>query len=143
MVPRLERVLDRLNRIYGSGKHYNRWSTEVYRGPSPRTPVGTSCQPGPMPRPSTVYKQRRISSFDQYLLVQHRRRQLRQWPDDQRARPQAVVQRLRAMSIWLPTTSTRKGKQVKLWGSARPAHFAKGTQKVHPLQQRQQGQPRR
>ena len=57
------------------------------------------------------------------------RRQLRQWPDDQRARPQAVVQRLGDADLAADHIDP-KGKQVEVWGSARPAHFAKGTQKV-------------
>ena len=35
-----------------------------------------------------------------------------------------------AMPLWLPTTSMRKGKQVEVWGGARPAHFAKAPQRV-------------
>ena len=34
------------------------------------------------------------------------------------------------MPLYLPTTSTRKGKSIEVWGGARPAHFAAGRQSV-------------
>ena len=34
------------------------------------------------------------------------------------------------MPLYLPTTSTRKGKSIEVWGGARPAHFASTRQSV-------------
>jgi hypothetical protein len=132
VVPRLERVLDRLNRIYGSGKHYNIWSTEYAYRTRPPDPVGTSLSNQALwlnQAEYISYKQRRISSFDQYLLVDPPGGSFASGLMTNARVPKPSFDAW-AMPIWLPTTSTRKGKRVEVWGDARPAHFARGKQKV-------------
>lgn len=132
VVPRLERVLDRLNRIYGSGKHYNIWSTEYAYRTKPPDPVGTSLSNQALwlnQAEYISYKQRRISSFDQYLLVDPPGGSFASGLMTNARVPKPSFSAW-AMPLWLPTTSTRKGKQIEVWGAARPAHFARGTQKV-------------
>lgn len=131
-VPRLERVLDHLNRIYGSRKHYNIWNTEYAYRTRPPDPVGTSLsnQARWLNQAEYIsYKQRRISSFDQYLLVDPPSGSFASglMTNSRSLKPSFNAW---AMPIWLPTTSTRKGKKIEVWGAARPAHFARGTQKV-------------
>jgi hypothetical protein len=131
-VPRLEGVLDRLNRIYGSGKHYNIWSTEYAYRTRPPDPVGTSLSNQALwlnQAEYISYKQRRISSYDQYLLVDP--------PGGSFASGLALSNGVHKpsfdafrMPLYLPSTSTRHGHSLEVWGCARPGHFASGRQQV-------------
>jgi hypothetical protein len=131
-VPRLEGVLDHLNRIYGSHTHYNIWNTEYAYRTRPPDPVGTSLSNQALwlnQGEYISYKERRISSFDQYLLVDPPGGSFASGLMTNARSPKPSFSAW-AMPIFLPTTSTRKGRKIEVWGCARPAHFANGAQKV-------------
>jgi hypothetical protein len=131
-VPRLEGVLDRLNRIYGSGKHYNIWSTESAYRTNPPDPVGTSLSNQALwlnQAEYISYKQRRISSYDQYLLVDPVSGSFASGLETVNGVHKPSFDAYR-MPLFLPTTSTRRGRSLEVWGCVRPAHFARGPQQV-------------
>jgi hypothetical protein len=132
-IPRLERLLDRLNRVYGSHKQFPIWNTEYGYWTKPPTRAA-------MISPTTAayyinwaeylsWRNPRLKSYSQYLLVdppagnfgsglvfingQHK--------------PGYDAYRL---PIMLPSTSTHKGHSLEVWGCARPAHLLSGPQRV-------------
>jgi hypothetical protein len=132
VVPRLEGVLDRLNRIYGSGKHYAIWSTEYAYRTKPPDPVGTSLSNQALWLnwgEYISYRQGRISSYDQYLLVDPPGGSFASGLERSNGAHKPSFDAYR-MPLFMPTTSTRRGRRLEVWGCARPAHFAKGRQQV-------------
>jgi hypothetical protein len=131
-VGRLEGVLDHLNRIYGSRTHFNVWSTEYAYRTKPPDKVGVSLanQAYYLNWAEYIsYKQRRIGSFDQYLLVDPPTGSFASGLEFNNRKPKPSFDAFR-MPLYMPTTSTRKGKSIEVWGGARPAHFAAGRQSV-------------
>ena len=131
-IGRLEGVLDHLNRVYGSRSHFNVWSTEYAYRTKPPDHVGVSLanQAYYLNWAEYIsYKQRRISSFDQYLLVDPPSGSFASGLEFNNRKPKPSFNAYR-MPLYLPTTSTRKGKSIEVWGAARPAHFASGKQSV-------------
>jgi hypothetical protein len=131
-VPRLEGVLDHVNRIYGSHKHYSIWSTEYAYRTRPPDRVGTSLSNQALwlnQGEYISYKERRISSYDQYLLVDPPGGSFASGLEFNSRKPKPSLDAYR-MPIFLPTTSTRKGRRIEVWGCARPAHLFAGRQKV-------------
>ena len=128
-VPRLERTLDRLNGIYGSHSHFPVWSTEYgfrTRPPDPREGVSQANAAIYMNEAEYLsYKQSRLVSYSQYGLVD-------QPPPayfdtgliNPNGSPKPGFDAYR-MPLWLPSTSTRKGRKLEVWGAVRPASFAK------------------
>jgi hypothetical protein len=131
-VPRLEGVLDRLNRIYGSRKRYAIWSTEYAYRTKPPDPVGTSLSNQALWlnwAEYISYRNGRISSYDQYLLVDPPGGSFASGLMTAGGRPKPSFVAYR-MPLFLPSTSTRRGRRLEVWGCARPAHFARGPQQV-------------
>jgi hypothetical protein len=133
VLPRFERILDRLQRIYGSRNHMGIWSTEYgYQTtpPSPRHAIS--------PAKAAVwinwaeylsYKQRRIQSYAQYLLRDVPGSAFASGLELPNGSPKATYAAYR-MPIYLPTTSTRRGRSIEVWGCVRPAHTVSGAQQV-------------
>jgi hypothetical protein len=131
-IPRLEGVLNRLNAIYGSRKHFPIWNTEYGYRTRPPDHVGVS-----LPTQALwmnwaeflSYKQGGIASFDQYLLTDPRSGIFAtglELPNG-RLKPSYAAFR---MPLYLPVTSTRRGRRLEVWGAVRPAHFAAPGQHV-------------
>src|SRR5207248_1840986 len=133
VLPRFERTLDRLQGIYGSRNHLGIWSTEYgYQTspPSPRRAIS--------PAKAAVwinwaeylsYKQRRIQSYAQYLLRDVTTSAFAsglEFPNGTQ-KPTFAAYR---MPIFMPVTSTRRGRSIEVWGCVRPAHTVSGTQQV-------------
>ena len=128
-VPRLERTLDRLNGIYGSHSHFPVWSTEYgfrTRPPDPHEGVSQANAALYMNEAEYLsYKQSRLFSYSQYGLID-------QPPPayfdtgllnpNGSQKPGYAAYRI---PLWLPSTSTRKGRMLEVWGAVRPAYFAK------------------
>jgi hypothetical protein len=131
-VGRLEGVLDHLNRIYGSRSHLPVWSTEYAYRTRPPDHAGVS-------QPTQAfylnwaeyisYKQRRISSFDQYLLVDPPGGSFASGLETNNRAQKPSFDAFR-MPLFMPTTSSRHGRSIEVWGAVRPAHFAAGRQTV-------------
>jgi hypothetical protein len=131
-VPRLGGVLDRLNRIYGSGKRYAIWNTEyAYRTrPPDRFGVSQATQALYLNWGEYIsYRNGRIGSFDQYLLVDPPGGSFASGLETANGAHKQSFDAWR-MPLFLPTTSTRRGRSLEVWGCARPAHFANGRQQV-------------
>ena len=127
--PRLERTLDRLNGIYGSHSHFPVWSTEFgfrTRPPDPHEGVSPSTAAIYMNQAEYLsYKQSRVFSYSQYALQD-------QAPpayfDTGLINPNGSHKPgfdAYRMPLWLPSTSTRKGRKLEVWGGVRPAAYAK------------------
>jgi len=128
-VPRLERTLDRLNAIYGSHTHFPVWNTEYgfrTRPPDPHEGVSQATAAVYMNEAEYLsYKQSRLFSYSQYQLID-------QPPPayfdtgllNPNGKPKPGYAAYR-MPLWLPSTSTRKGRKLEVWGEVRPAPFAK------------------
>jgi hypothetical protein len=127
-VPRLEQTLNRLNGIYGSHTHYDVWSTEYgfrTRPPDPREGVSQANQAVYMNEAEYLsYKQSRLESYSQYALID------RAPPEsfdtgliNPNGRPKPGYAAYR-MPVWLPSSSTRKGRKLEVWGDVRPAYYA-------------------
>jgi hypothetical protein len=128
-VPKLERTLDHLNAIYGSRTHFPVWSTEYgfrTRPPDPHLGISQSTAAVYMNWAEYLsYRQARLFSYSQYSLID--------------APPPASFDTgllnpngshkpgldAYRMPLWLPSTSTRKGRKLAVWGAVRPAPFAK------------------
>ena len=128
-VPKLERTLDRLNAIYGSHSHLPVWSTEYgfrTRPPDPREGVSQADQALFMNWAEYLsYKQSRLFSYSQYALID-------QPPPasfdtgllNPNGSPKPGYAAYR-MPLFMPSSSTRKGRKLEVWGAVRPASFAK------------------
>jgi hypothetical protein len=131
-VGRLEGVLDHLNRIYGSHKHYAVWSTEYgYRSRPPDHAGVSQANQAFFDNWGEYisYKQRRIASYDQYLLADPISGSFASGLESTRRALKPAFAAFR-MPLFLPHTSTRHGRSIEVWGGVRPAHFAHGRQTV-------------
>ena len=128
-VPGLERTLDRLNGIYGSRTHFPVWSTEYgfrTRPPDPNEGVSQASAAVYMNWAEYLsYRQSRLFSYSQYLL--------RDAPppasfDTGLENPNGSHKPgfdAYRMPLFLPVTSTRRGRRLEVWGGVRPASYAK------------------
>jgi hypothetical protein len=155
-LPRLASTLDRIQRVYGSGKRFAIYNNEYgyITNPPNRSPV----QPrGHFVSPSTAayyinwaeylsYRNSRIASTMQYLLVD---------PNPVKApeyggfasglilfggghKPAYNAYRL---PLFLPVTTAGRGHSLEVWGCVRPAHFARLDTAGIPQQVQIQFQP--
>jgi len=127
-IPRLLVTLDRLNGVYGSRTHFSVWSTEYgfrTKPPDPRLGVSQSAAAAYMNDAEYLsYRQPRLLSYSQYQLLD--------------APPPASFDTglenpngshkpgydAYRMPLFLPTTSTRAGRKIEIWGGVRPAGYA-------------------
>jgi hypothetical protein len=133
VLPRLMRALDRLNGAYGSHTRFPIWSTEYgywTKPPDPVAKISPDVAAGYMNWAEYLsYKQPRISSYDQFLLVDPPLGNFASGLEFFGGKHKATYDAYR-LPLFLPTTSTRRGRSVEVWGAVRPAHFATGQQLV-------------
>jgi hypothetical protein len=132
-IPRLERLLDRLNRVYGSRKQFPIWNTEYgYWTKPPNKAARIS------PDTAAYYinwaeylswRNSRLKSYSQYLLVDPPAGNFASGLAFSSGQHKPGYDAYR-MPIMLPSTSTRKGRSLEVWGAARPAHFVHGRPQV-------------
>jgi len=128
-VPKLEHTLDRLNSIYGSHTHFPVWSTEYgfrTRPPDPHEGISPNNAAIYMNEAEYLsYRQSRLYSYSQYALIDQPPPAYFDtgllYPNG-KPKPGYAAYR---MPLWLPSTSTRKGRKLEVWGGVRPAPFAK------------------
>jgi hypothetical protein len=137
-IGRLERTLDRLNGVYGSRTHFPIWNTEYgYRTRPPDPHAGVS--------PATAalyinwaeyisYRQPRLRSYDQYLLMDPPggvfASGLETWRGA--AKPGLDAYRL---PLYLPSTTTRRGRSLEIWGAVRPFRWAQAITRTNEFVQ--------
>jgi hypothetical protein len=139
---RVGTALDRLTKAYRSGKHYPIYSDEY--GYITRPP-----DPGRYPSPATAasslnqaeylsYKNRRIASYDQYLISDPPVVAGKPAPGfntglyTSTGHPKATLAAYR-LPLWLPETTVKAGARTEIWGGARPATFSQSaTTKTAP-----------
>jgi hypothetical protein len=125
-IPRLEGVLDRLQRIYGSGTRFQIWNTEYgyrTRPPDPRATISQTTAAYYVNWAEYLsWRQSRLRSFMQYLLVDPPSGLFASGLELPDGRPKLTYDAYR-MPIFLPVTSTRRGRRLELWGDVRPAHL--------------------
>jgi hypothetical protein len=135
-IPNLERLLDRVQRSYGSSTRFPIWSTEFGYVTSPPNTLGGAV---PVARAAMylnwaeylTWQNPRIKSYDQYLL-------------DDPPTPNGFVSGLKTadgkpkptlaayrMPLYLPVSATAKGHPLVVWGQVRPAPEA-ARQSGHP-----------
>ncbi len=126
-IPQLQRALSRTLRTYGSGRSLAVYNTEY--GYEPRPPQTSRLFVTPTTAASYInwaeylsYKNRGVATYDQYKLYDGN-----DWfttgliNRSNRLLPGFYAYR---MPIWLPSTSTRRGRSLEVWGCVRPAHNA-------------------
>jgi len=134
-LPRLAGALDRLQRIYGSGRRFPIYNTEYgYITNPPNNSASHFVSPGTAAyyinwAEYLSWRSGRIASAMQYLLYD---------PNPLRApefggfasglisytgTPKPGYGAYR-MPLFLPSTSARRGQRLEVWGCVRPAHFA-------------------
>jgi hypothetical protein len=128
-IPRLERVLDALQRVYGSDTKFPIYSTEFgYQTTPPDTEAGTVS-------PQTAaawlnwseyltWLDPRIRSYDQFLLTDPPRGNFASGLETAAGVPKPGFYAYR-MPIYLPVTTTDRGHPLEVWGGVRPAYFAR------------------
>ena len=135
-VPNLERALDRLQRTYGSGKRFPIYNTEY--GYITNPPNHSSSH---FVSPATAayyinwaeylsWKQPRVASTMQYLLndpaISDGKPTFGGFASGlvfSNGKPKPVYAAYR-LPLFLPVTSTRRGRSLELWGCVRPARYA-------------------
>jgi hypothetical protein len=128
-VPQLARTLDRLNSVYGSHTHFPVWSTEYgfrTKPPDPNLGVSQSTAADYMNWAEYLsYRQRRLYSYSQYQLLDAPAPASfdtgLENPDGSH-KPGYDAYR---MPLFLPTTTTRAGHKIEIWGGVRPAGYAR------------------
>jgi hypothetical protein len=132
-VPRLERKLDRIQRIYGSRTQFRIWNTEYgyrTRPPDPRATINQATAAFFMNWAEYLsWRQHRLVSFSQYLLEDPPTHEFASGLLLPNGRPKATFYSFR-MPLFLPVTSTRRGRRLEVWGCVRPAHEYSGAQLV-------------
>jgi hypothetical protein len=134
-IPNLEHALDRVQRVYGSGKRFPIYNTEY--GYITHPPNRFS-----YPSPATAayyinwaeylsWKQPRVATTMQYLLYDPTQTVATSSGDggfasgldtvNGKAKPGYAAYRL---PLLLPVTSTRRGRSLEVWGCVRPARYA-------------------
>jgi hypothetical protein len=126
-IPRLGQVLDTLQHVYGSSTRYPIYSTEFGYQTTPPDPGRGTVSPEVAARylnwgEYLSWRDTRLQSYDQYLLIDP--------PGNYFAsgllaangtqKPGFIAYRL---PIWLPATTTTKGRPLEVWGCARPARY--------------------
>jgi hypothetical protein len=120
-IPHLTSLLDRVNRVYGSRKRMRAFNTEY------------GYQVGYVSAARAAryinwaeylsYKNGRVASYDQFELQDPKNGfKTGLINADRTLKPSYGAYR---MPIWLPRTSTRRGRSLEVWGAVRPANNAR------------------
>ena len=126
-LPNLETALDKSVHAWGAGKKYQLWNTEYGYITNPPTAGGVSLANQAYYLNWAEYlswKSSRIRSFMQFLLIDpglpsHFASGLLM--QNQAPKPGLDAWRL---PLYMPSTSTRKGRSLEVWGCVRPAPYA-------------------
>jgi hypothetical protein len=120
-IPNMIRTLDRTNRFYGSRKAMIVYNTEY--GYQPIFVSASNAAKYINWGEFLSYKNPRIGSYDNYEL-QDTTGFFQTGLISVNGVPKPSFDAYR-MPVWLPVTTTRRGKTLEVWGAARPAEFAR------------------
>jgi hypothetical protein len=141
-LPQFANILDRIQRIYGSGKRFSIYNNEYGYITNPPNRSLTPLNPnGQFVSPSTAasyinwaeylsWKQPRIASTMQYLMVDPNPRKAPEYGGFASGlifyggvhKPAYDAYRV---PLFLPFTTVTRGHSLEVWGCVRPAHFAR------------------
>ncbi len=141
-LPRMASTLDRIQRMYGSGKRFPVYNNEYGYITNPPNASLTPLNPhGQFVSPTTAayyinwaeyvsWRNPRIASAMQYLLVDPDPRKAPEYGGfasglifySGKRKPGYDAYRL---PLFLPVTTARRGHSLEVWGCVRPAHFAR------------------
>jgi hypothetical protein len=131
VLPRLERTLDRLNRVYGSHTRFPIWSTEYgywSKPPDKNATINPDTAAAYMNWAEYLsYRQSRIRSYAQYLLVDPVGGNFASGLEFNNRTHKATYDAYR-LPVFLPHTTGHRTRALEVWGCVRPAHFAGGQQ---------------
>jgi hypothetical protein len=126
-LPALERLLDGVQRTYGQHRRYPIYNTEFGEQ---------------IPRVSQSkaayylnwfewlsWRDRRIATFDQYLLVNPSTGRFPSAIEDSHGRRLATYDAFR-LPLYMPVTRGRRGRSLEVWGDVRPAKYDGGSNPV-------------
>jgi hypothetical protein len=135
-IPQVIRSLDRVEKAYGSGKRLSIYNTEYSFATRPNltsASIATPTQAAAFINQAEYmsWKNPRVATYDQYELVDQG------WfpvgllfPQNTQACPGVVTCPKPSffsyrLPVWLPVTSTKRGKSLEVWGDVRPARYAR------------------
>lgn len=127
-IPKLQRTLDTLQRVYGSDTRFPIWSTEYgYQTNPPDT------QPGTIPLAKAplylnwseyiTWLNPRIRSYDQFLMLDSVTGAFATGLRFADGKPKPTYAAFR-LPIFLPVRTGQSGHPLEVWGCVRPAHNA-------------------
>lgn len=127
-IPRLERVLDAMQSLYGSSNRFGIYDTEFGYQTNPPEKLLRAISPSRAAyylnwAEYIHYRDPRIRSFDQYLLGDPSSGSFATGLEYADGTPKPTYYAYR-MPLYLPQTTTQSGNPLEVWGCARPAHFA-------------------
>jgi hypothetical protein len=127
-IPRLEQVLDTVQRVYGSSTRFDIYDTEFgYQTNPPETllrAISPTLAADYLNWAEYIhYQDPRIKTYDQYLLTDPTSGSFATGLESPTGMPKATYFAYR-MPLYLPTTSGSSGSSLVVWGCARPADVA-------------------
>jgi hypothetical protein len=128
-LPKLERVLDTLQRAYGSHRQFPLWSTEYGYQTSPPDPEPGSIAPALAAyyinwAEYLTWRNPRLRSYDQYLLHDSTTGYFATGLESDSGVPKPSLAAYR-MPLYLPVTAASSGQRLEVWGCVRPADYAR------------------
>ena len=122
----LERVLDRLNGVYGSRTHFPIWNTKYgYQTRPPEAVAQINAATAAIYinwGEYLMWRQPRIKSYMQYLLVDPPGGNFASGLEFASGTPKADYDAYR-VPLFMPSTSARRGRPLEVWGGARASRF--------------------
>lgn len=118
-IPHMVQTVDRVQKVYGSRKRMSIYNTEYGYQNGFVNPNSAAAYLNWAEYLS--WKNPRVASYDQYELWDASWFPTGLITASNQLKPTFYAYRL---PIWLPSTQTRRGKALEVWGDVRPAHFA-------------------
>jgi hypothetical protein len=137
-IPKLERTLDRLQRVYGSATRFPIYSTEFgYETDPPEHLIRAIAPPKAAFYMNWAeylsWRDPRIRSYDQYLLTDPPSGNFSSGLEFANGAPKPSFYAYR-MPLFLPVSTASRGKALEVWGCARPARYARSSRQHVEIQ---------
>jgi hypothetical protein len=148
VLARLTTALDLSTKAYQSGKRFQIYSDEfgyITRPPAgPGYPSQTTAASWLNETEYLSYKNRRVASYDQYLINDPPSTKFNRTPGfntglyTTSGQPKSTLAAYR-LPLWLPQTAVHAGARTEIWGGARPAVYAGTGARTVQIQMQKQG----